>query len=278
MRPSILSTLSLRRSLVARAATLTSVLMLTGTASADQADPIMASAASTPTAELSTSAVSSVVPLPSFSRTPSIAAAVASRLGPTAIVRGYYGTFDGFQIYRCELAASGQPAWALRTPLAQLLGSGVSASAAYHARSDFGGLVSDAELTALGLLVNGVRATAPIWQFTINPSGAGRRETVAGRVLAQDIVDTTAIPYLFIEVRGRAISTITGGVARQTTAVADPLAHPIASSEYMLRFNTRGGLAPAVPCTTSNLGSESQQPYRAIYYFIDNNPPTAAKP
>lgn len=277
MRLSILPSFSPRRSLIARAAVLSS-LLLAGTASADQSNPTETDVASTPAAEQLTSTVSSVVPLPSFSRTPNIAAAVASRLGPTAIVRGYYSTFDGFQIYRCELAANGQPAWALRTPLAQLLGSGASASAVYHARSDFGGLVSDAEQTALGLLVNGVRATAPIWQFTITPSGLERRETVAGRVLAQDIVDTTAIPYLFIEVRGRAISTITGGVVRQTTAVADPLAHPIASSEYLLRFNTRGGLAPAVPCTNLNLGSESQQPYRSIYYFIDNNPPTAAQP
>lgn len=251
-------------------------LPLFATAAPDEPTEPAAATAAQP-AELAIHAVNSVVPLPSFSRTPNIAAAVASRLAPGAIVRGYYGTFDGFQIYRCELSASGQPAWALRTPLAILLGSGASAQTGYHARSDFGGLVTDAEQTALGLLANGVRATAPIWQFNVITGGNGRRETVAGRVIAQDSPDATAIPYLFIEVRGRAVSTITGGVTRQTSNLADPIASPIASSEYMLRFNTRGGLAPGASCTTSNLGAESQQPYRSYYYFIDNNPPAALR-
>ena len=138
--------------------------------------------------------------------------------------------------------------------------------------------MSDAELAALGLLTGGVRATAPIWQFTVTTSGSGRRETVAGRLLAQDTVDATAIPYLFLEVRGRAVSTISGGVVRQTSSAADPVAHPIAASEYLLRWNTRGGLAPAASCTTANLGAESQAPYHSYYYFIDADPPATALP
>jgi hypothetical protein len=252
------------------ASALASVTVLAGAAAAD--------AAPAPRAELSSAAVSSVAALPSFASTPNIAAAVASRLSPNAIVRGLYTTTNGFQIYRCELSAAGQPAWALRTPLAELVGSGISALNAYHARSDFGGLVSDAEQTALGLLVNGVRATAPIWQFTAPTSGGSRRETVAGRLIAQDSVNATAIPFLFLEVRGRAVATITGGVVRQTTSVADPIAHSIASSEYMLRFSTSAGLAPSTGCSTSTLGAESQQPYRSVYYFIDNNPPSALRP
>jgi Protein of unknown function (DUF3455) len=254
------------------ASALASLTVLAGDAAADD-DPSLA-----PGAELSIAGGRSVAALSTFAFPPNIAAAVASRLSPNAIVRGIYGTVSGFQIYRCELSAAGQPAWALRTPLAELLGAGISSRNSYHARSDFGGLVSDAEQTALGLLVNGVRATAPIWQFTVTSSGTARRETVAGRVIAQDSVDATAIPYLFLEVRGRAVSTITGGVVRQTTSVADPIANPIASSEYLLRLNTRAGLAPSAGCSTSTLGAESQQPYRSVYYFIDNNPPSASRP
>jgi Protein of unknown function (DUF3455) len=229
-------------------------------------------------------------PLPSFAATPNIAAAVPAALGANPVVRALYGTESGFQVYRCDRAASGQPAWALRTPLAHLRPKALTgllvqpAFNHYHLRSDLGGLVSEAEQLALGLAPpDAPRATAPVWQFTFTgslPPGdsqapAARRETVAGRVLASDTVDATAIPWLLIEVRGRAISTVQGGVTTQTVSVADPQGNPIAASEYLLRFNTRGGLAPAAAlCADSSVGAESQQPYSADYYFVDVDPPT----
>jgi hypothetical protein len=227
--------------------------------------------------------------LPSFAQTPNIAAAAGAALGAAPVVRALYGTESGEQIYRCDRDAAGRPAWALRTPLAHLTPKALTALlvrpafSRYHARSDFGSLVSDAELSAMGLLsAAGVRVNAPIWQFTFTGARvpgtslapAVRRETVAGRVLAQDTVDATAIPWLLIQVRGRAVTTLQGGLAQQTVAVADPRANPIAASEYLLRFNTLGGVAPAAAlCVDSTLGAESAQPYAADYYFVDIDPP-----
>jgi Protein of unknown function (DUF3455) len=244
------------------------------------------------TAEPEATATSAVVgsgdPLPSLTNLPNLAAAAARLFGPAPVVRAVYGTGSGFQIYRCELNAAGQPVWALRTPLARMISaSGLTAAAltnvsnGYHARSDFGGLLSDRELTALGLLdAAGVRTTAPTWQFTFTPSSTDsftpvRREVVAGRVLAQDApAPTRNIPDLLIEVRGRSIATIAGGVTTAVTNRADPVAHPIASADYLLRFSSSGGVAPAAgECATATLGLESQQRYSTAYYFIDTNSP-----
>lgn len=226
-------------------------------------------------------------PLPSLSGLPNIAAAAARLFGPAPVVRAVYRTGAAFQIYRCELNAAGQPAWALRTPLARLAPTSATNAAlsnvsnGYHARSDFGGLLSDRELTALGLLdAAGGRATAPTWQLTFTPTRTDaytpvRREVVAGRVVAQDApVPTRNIPDLLLEVRGRSIATIAGGVITAVSDRPDPIAHPIAAADYLLRFSTSGGLAPAAgECATATLGLESQQRYSTSYYFIDTNSP-----
>ncbi len=222
--------------------------------------------------------------LPDFGSTPRIAAAVPNAFGTAPVVRALYRTRSGFQIYRCTHDASGQPVWQLRTPLTELEPKALTAllvgrgSNRYHMLSQFGELVNDAELAAMGLLGgDGVRSTAPVWQFTFtgsHESELNRRETVAGRVIAQDSVSTADIPWLLIQVRGRAVSTITDGVMIETGNIADPRRHPIAASEYLLRFNTRGGVAPAAAtCDESAIGSESQQPYAADYYFIDIDAP-----
>jgi hypothetical protein len=227
--------------------------------------------------------------LPSLAQTPTIAAA-AGVLGSYPVVRALYATESGFQIYRCDRDSAGRPAWALRTPLAHLEPRGLTGllvrpvAGRYHARSDFGALVSDAELGAMGLIsATGVRSTAPMWQFTFTgvrpapgqPAPAVRRETVAGRVLAQDTVRSTDIPWLLIEVRGRAVTTLANGLATAVSNVPDTRNHPIAASEYLLRFKTRGGVAPAASfCAEATLGTEGQQPYAADYYFVDINPPT----
>lgn len=215
------------------------------------------------------------VPLPSFAQTPNIAAAAAARLGTNPTVRGVVLTNSGLQIYRCDRNAAGVPTWSLRSPFAEFSSTfvGFPASNAYHARSDFGGLVTDDEQRALGLLdAAGVRATAPIWQFSFFDRASQRitrRETVAGRVVAQDAPSAADIPLLLIEVRGRAVTTIRNGVVASTSSAADRAANPVAGSEYLLRWQTRDGLAPAAAsCTAATIGAESQSPYSALYYFI----------
>ena len=174
-------------------------------------------------------------------------------------------TTSGLQIYRCELGTAG-PEWKLRTPLAGLqpspdvqrislnfarLGAAV---ATYHYRSDFGALLAPTRIEALGLSVPA--ATAPVWDLTFRASGGAlRREIVAGRVLAQDATSPDNIPLLLIGIRGRSIDPGT------------PTA--LASATHMLRWSTRGGLAPAASsCTTAAIGQEVQSPYAADYYFI----------
>lgn len=224
--------------------------------------------------------------LPSLTGRPNIAAAAANLFGAAPVVRAAYNAGSGLQIYRCELNAAGQPAWALRTPLARLGPTSATASAlsevtnAYHARSDFGALLADRELTALGLLdAAGVRVNAPTWQFTFGLNRSSftpvRREVVAGRVLAQDALSPTRnIPDLLLEVRGRSIATIAGGVTGAVSNRPDPVANPIASADYLLRYSTGNGLAPAAAeCSAATLGAESQQFYVTTYYFIDTNSP-----
>jgi hypothetical protein len=236
-----------------------------------------------PLAEVTALSLATGDPLPSLSGRPNIGPAAAARFGLTPTVRALYQTVSGFQIYRCEASAGGQPAWALRTPLAGLAGSTLTRAAlptvsnTYHARTDFGSLVTDAELAAMGLLDSaGARTQAPTWQVTFGNVGArletARREIVAGRVIAQDATANPQrdIPELLIEVRGRAISTVLAGVTVSTGATAVSAANPIAASDYILRLNTVGGVAPAASaCTTATLGRESQRPYQAAYYFVD---------
>lgn len=226
-------------------------------------------------------------PLPSFEQTPNIAAVAPARLGPTPVVRALYGTQSGFQIYHCGRNAAGQPTWSLRTPLTELAPKALTATLVrpvtnrYHMFSDFGGLVADPELSAMGLLgADGVRTTAPVWQFTFGkpygstPPGLRHRETVAGRLIAQDTVRTGDVPWLLLEIRGRAVSSIEAGITVDTIDVADERTNPIAASEYILRFNTRGGVAPvAATCNEDTVGIESQQPYAADYYFVDTDAP-----
>jgi hypothetical protein len=209
------------------------------------------------------STLTSVTPLPSFAGTPNIKAASAPIA--RAIVIAVARTASGFQIYRCEQGATA-PEWKLRTPLAGLdpatnvlrpslnqsrFGSLVGA---YHYRSDFGTLLSAPQLETLGLAQPPVNA--PVWDFTFQPSsGVLRRETVAVRALAQDVTNAANIPYLLLEVRGRIIEPGTPSA--------------LAGSTHLLRWNTRGGLAPAASaCTAATLGREVQSPYAADYYFL----------
>src|SRR6185369_9128328 len=135
----------------------------------------------------------------------------------------------------CEQGTTA-PQWKLRTPLAMLapaldvqrpvlnltrLGSLVGS---YHYRSDFGGLLAARQVEALGLAVPAV--TAPVWDFTFQPSGEPlQHDVMAGRVLAQDVPDAANVPVLFLEVRGRSIDAGT------------PKA--IGSATHVLRWNTR---------------------------------------
>ena len=44
---------------------------------------------------------------------------------------------------------------------------------------------------------------------------------------------------------------------------------PLAATDYILRWNLRGGVAPAAAsCSEATLGSESIQAYSADYYFL----------
>lgn len=206
---------------------------------------------------------SSVTPLPSFSSTPNIKTAIAAL--PSPRVLGVARTLSGFQIYRCEQGATALE-WKLRTPLAGLEPSpnvlNVSLNRSrfgtlvgtYHYRSDFGALLATTAITTLGLAQP--PATAPVWDFTSQASnGTLRREVVAGRLVAQDTTNAANIPLLYIEIRGRSIDpgTATG----------------IAAATHILRWNTRGGLAPAAStCTSTTLGREVQAPYSADYYFV----------
>ena len=224
--------------------------------------------------------------IPSFSATPNIAASAAAQLSPNARVRTILTTESGLQIYQCALNTAQVPAWTLRSPLAHVPPEyGPSASAlqsplyntsrllvgTYHYRSDFGAQLSQVEISTLGLA--NPPTNAPVWDVSYRLStGQGLREVVAGRLLAQDTVGAGNIPAFFIEVRGRlaASSNVAGGVS--TPSAVDPYRHPIAASEYILRWNVIGGMARR-PCTSSNLGAEERAPYFANYYFIDNNPP-----
>lgn len=207
----------------------------------------------------------SVTALPSLTGTPNIKAIAATLPALTAV--NVVRTSAGFQIYRCDQAAAG-PAWALRTPIAVLspspdvqrqslntsrLGSLV---ASYHYRSDFGGFLSPAQLTTLGLANPPVNA--PMWDFTFDVNGQLHREVMAGRLLAQDVTNAANVPMFLLEVRGRVIEN---GAAR-----------PIGTATHVLRWNTRGGLAPAASsCTAASLGREIQVPYSADYYFLKAN-------
>jgi hypothetical protein len=222
-----------------------------------------------------------VAPLPCFDETPNIAAAAATRLPAGTRVRALYSTESGAQIYRCDRNPAGQPVWALRTPLAQLAPSRATRqrigalALAYHHRSDFGGLLSAAEIAALGLIdAAGAPINAPVWSFTFaaegSPQTVEERETVAGRVLAQDALGTGNIPHLLVEVRGRSVAGLADGIVLGATNVADPVDDPLAATDYILRWNLRGGVAPAAAlCSEATLGSESIQAYSADYYFLD---------
>jgi hypothetical protein len=262
-------------------AALASIATLAAACESDASDPSEATTASTSSA---VTPVRSVAALPCFEATPNIAAAAATRLPPGTWVRALYHTESGAQIYRCDRNAAGAPVWALRSPLAHLIPSRATerrlgqVALAYHHRDDLGGLVSPPELAALGLVdAAGATITAPVWVFTFaapeSPVIAEEREIVAGRVLAQDVVGTGNIPNLLLEVRGRSVAGLDQGVVVSATSAADPALDPIASSDYLLRWNLRGGVAPAAAlCTEATLGTESQQPYQADYYFLETTP------
>lgn len=204
----------------------------------------------------------SVTSLPSFASAPNIQQAVSQLANPS--VAAVVKTLSGFQIYRCEQGATA-PEWRLRTPIAGLVPSlevqrpllnaqrfaGVLGT--YHYRSDFGGLLAPSQIASIGLAAP---TTAPVWDFTFQGSdGMARHEVLAGRVVAQDTTNPANIPVLFLEVRGRSI---------------DPgAASALASATHVIRWNTRGGLAPAASaCTSETIGREYQSPYAAEYFYL----------
>lgn len=218
-------------------------------------------------AQASGGGTTGVTPVPSFASTPNIQQAAGLLANPSAIA--VVRTMAGFQIYRCDQGTAG-PEWKLRTPLATLepsphvqraslnrarLGS---LAAGYHYRSDFGGLLASSQLEALGLAQPPVNT--PVWDFTFQPSGQPvHREVFAVRLLAQDAPSAANIPLLLLEVRGRAIDP---GTPRA-----------IAAATHILRWNTRGGLAPAAStCDATTLGRDAQSPYSADYFFLSTAP------
>jgi hypothetical protein len=89
-------------------------------------------------------------------------------------------------------------------------------------------------------------------------------------VVAQGAHGTGNVPHLLLEVRGRSVAGLADGIVLGATSVADPVDDPLASSDDILRWNLRGGVAPAAAlCTDATLGSESIQAYSADYYFLD---------
>ena len=222
-----------------------------------------------------------VAPLPCFEDTPNIAAAAATLFPTGTKVRAVYATESGAQVYRCDRNPAGQPVWALRTPIAHLTPTKATKqkigalALAYHYRSDFGAMVSAAEIAAMGLFdAAGAQINAPVWSFTFAAEGTPQiveeRETVAGRVLAQDALGTGNIAHLLIEVRGRAVAGLADGIVLGATNAADPVEDRLAASNYILRWNLKGGVAPAAAlCNEGTIGAESQQAYSADYYFVD---------
>jgi hypothetical protein len=247
------SVLSLSAVLVA---SLTAGCLADADAGAAQGDEIEA------TAQESGGSTGAVTPLPSFAGTPTIQQAVSQLSNPSAVA--VVKTVSGFQIYRCDQGAAA-PEWKLRSPLAVFVPSlevqrpllNVARLAAlagtYHYRSDFGVLLAPEQLAAIGLTTP---TTAPVWDFTFQAEGGAlHREVLAGRVLAQDTPSTSSIPRLLLEVRGRSIDPGTPSA--------------LASATHVVRWNTRGGLAPAASaCTAETLGREHQSPYAAEYYFL----------
>lgn len=202
---------------------------------------------------------------PDFRGAPNISGAIAG-LGFPLGVGAVMKTNSGFQIYRCDVSATGF-AWALRTPLTALepqtrvRGAWRRAFrdlvAGLHYRSDFGGLLSVSRRQPLGLIsADGSSVNAPVWDFTFQPSGAAsRHEIVAGRLLVQDDGGPGNIPRLLLEVRGNAID--------------EGYRSPIANATHLVRWNTRGGRSPdPATCNAETLGQESQAPYSADYYFL----------
>ena len=215
------------------------------------------------TAQESGGGTGGVTPLPSLASTPNIRQAVSLLVNPTAV--GVVKTVSGFQIYRCEQGTAGQE-WKLRTPLAGFQPAtdvqrpslnrarfGTLAGS-YHYRSDFGGLLPASQLEALGLALPPVNA--PVWDFTFQPSGGPlHREVLAGRLVAQDVTDPANVPMFLLEVRGRSIDPGTPSA--------------LASATHVLRWYTRGGLAPAAAtCDAASVGREVQSPYAAEYFFL----------
>ena len=87
--------------------------------------------------------------------------------------------------------------------------------------------------------VIGVHSSGPTW---VSNSGSG----IVGRVLAGNLVEPTAIPWLLI----------------QTVSTRGP--GPFAPTTFVQRVNTAGGLAPSRPGTANEV---VWVPYTAEYYF-----------
>jgi hypothetical protein len=92
----------------------------------------------------------------------------------------------------------------------------------------------------------GIHFAGPTWQ-------AKDGSQVVGQKVDGATVDPTAIPWLLL----KAASTAAG-----------PHGDTLASTSYIQRINTRGGLQPAAAaCTAATLGAERHIPYTADYRF-----------
>jgi hypothetical protein len=86
-------------------------------------------------------------------------------------------------------------------------------------------------------------ATAPEWQGT-------NGDFVIGHKVVAYAPDKTAVPWLLLA------ADKSGGTG------------PLASTKYVQRVSTTGGVAPSAPCDANTAGITQKVPYSADYYFF----------
>lgn len=95
------------------------------------------------------------------------------------------------------------------------------------------------------------RAGQPIGKHYAGPTWESvDRSTVVGEVAVRDPgPDGSAIPWLLL-------------TAKSTTGAGD-----FGATKSIQRVNTRGGVAPSMPCSAANAKQVVRVPYTATYYF-----------
>ncbi len=89
----------------------------------------------------------------------------------------------------------------------------------------------------------GSHGAGPTWKYKDGSS-------IKAKMVQQiDSPDTNAVPWLLLA------TTEHNGVG------------VLSGTQFILRFNTQGGLAPTTGCDTNHLGSETKVPYHADYSF-----------